>query len=188
MLKLPEYYKAARQAWKNETHARKRYPHLEIKRDSKMVLVGPKQLEKPYVALEEIVVFPRPEHIPHFRRVARSKKLQKYGPAERHPGAVGTISITNLRDNISLRFAQAHYSHKTTPRGLMTHYAGWRIRALKHAIELTQAQGVPLTVLTKFYRRKDNSSFDRDLETACKQLGVKMHRRKDGVPFVPLLK
>ena len=185
MPKLPLYYKAARHAWKDVEKARRKYHRLEIIRDKKMVLVGDKYLIPNADTSHEIVVFPRPDHVPVFRKAA--EKLKVAGPSDRNPGAVGTISINNLRTKTSLRYAQAHYSSRTVSRSMITRYGGWRVRALAHAIKLAHGIGMPLEVFSYFHNNneRDTRQFDRDLQEACRRLGVKMERRKDGVPVVP---
>ena len=185
MPKLPLYYKAARHAWKDVEKAKRKYPDLEIIADEKMVLVGDKHLIPNADSPHEIVVFPRPNHIPVFKKAV--KKLREHGPAWSHPGAVGTISISNQRTKTSLRYAQAHYSSEVVSRSMITRYAGWRVRALMHAIRLAHEIKMPLWVFSYFHHHKDRDTrqFDRDLQEACRRLGVKMERRSDGVPVVP---
>lgn len=86
-----------------------------------------------------IVAFPDLADVAEFKQAAQG--AMHAGPANINKGAVGSLMLDNSKDEIILKYAQAHY--KTTgefglPRRLATKYGGWRVSAFVHAINLAK--------------------------------------------------
>jgi hypothetical protein len=104
----------------------------KVVRTSNFVVVA-NEPNGPFPNLHNLVVYPRPEHIPVFVTALKSVRPGGYG--ESNPGSIGTIHTSLLWD--AVYDIQAHYKTSDPyesdplPRKYATMYSGWRIHAIE---------------------------------------------------------
>ncbi len=140
------------------------------------------------VSKEDIVVFPKPVHMPHF--VTASKGTRMFGPSQHYSAAIGTVQVrlylAKSKQRLRLSFAQAHFKTRdpaepnkhALPRSIATYYGGWRKRALTEAVKLAVHVDLPLEIhWSKLYPKKRAypgvSPLHRELLEVASSLGVR---------------
>ncbi len=134
----------------------------------------------------QIVVFPEKEHMRKFSRV--SKKMEKKGPAEHNPGAIGTIGLyTNgsigiggvVHNVVIMQFTQSHGGTSAgMRRGLLTKYAGWRHLGIREAIGIAGKLRKPLGIDSNTLG--DGAGLRRDIISAAREASAKTTRLRNG--------
>ncbi len=171
------------------------FGHRVVKTDKAVVVMEPfsllgqrfaKSTTNSLTHVADIVVFPKPVHMPHF--VTASKGTVGHGPSADNPSAIGTVQVhlhLAKPHGLRLAFAQAHF--KTTdspepgkyalPRAMATYYGGWRKRALTEAVKLAIHVGLPLKIHWSNLYLKNRvysgvSPLHRELLEVANSLGV----------------
>ncbi|MFH1587506.1 MAG: hypothetical protein ABID38_06635 [Candidatus Diapherotrites archaeon] len=145
-----------------------------------------------------VVVFPRSEDKHYFSRA--SKSVNRDGPADSNPDAIGTVRLhlTEYHENsFKMTYAQGHFKIgkkdiyavdvlNYLPEDIARKHAGWRKAAFKEMLRIVVRSGKKIVV-----HRSDLRSDDarRELESACKELGLKPSKGKShGSSGVPIKK
>ncbi|MFH0713601.1 MAG: hypothetical protein V1722_03605 [Candidatus Micrarchaeota archaeon] len=149
----------------------------------------------------EVVAYPRPEDMKHFRNLAivedpegREKGIHKGGPAERHRGSIGSIGV--VKDVKTIPFAtlthvQSHFvtgkTKGTLPRALATKYAGWRLLALQEVFKKAAKHNLSIVVEKQVITaRKRSKLFLKELhEAASRAKYNSINDDEAGIIFVP---
>jgi len=149
-----------------------------LRHHKKMTIVSYRESLKP-----EVVVFPEPIDKESFIRAHKSVK--SYGSAERNPGSIGTLRLSqdsNKSKFFDVDFAQAHFKierdkekqGKTNklPLKIARKYGGWRKEAMKEGIRIAMLRKkilrLDLSNLNMIYGKRE--SFLRDLGVAITDL------------------
>lgn len=100
-----------------------------------------------------IIAFPKPDHFETFKVASRG--VRRTGPAELNQAGIGTLRLIRSKGRrMVIDFAQAHFrtrdSHSlprnVLPRGLATHYGGWRKHALREALRIAKEHKFSIAV------------------------------------------
>ncbi|MFH0713993.1 MAG: hypothetical protein V1722_05455, partial [Candidatus Micrarchaeota archaeon] len=138
----------------------------------------------------QIVAYPHPAHLREFQEAQEG--LRAAGPARDYPRSIGSIELDVHPERlIEIQHIQSHYSTSNArplPRGLATRYAGWRVHALRHALQLAREFQRPLYIpkdvlyprLMIYQKTVKKTQLHRDLLRVCKELGFKMKKVPDG--------
>ncbi|MFH0714133.1 MAG: hypothetical protein V1722_05725 [Candidatus Micrarchaeota archaeon] len=201
---MPNLERIVRKAWRETKEGETRqYGNHTVHRARKMLIVVhgsyeektfervKRECKKPHFCEPvQIVAYPHPKHLRTFKEAQRG--LHRAGPADTHPGSVGSIeAYAQIGDNGKREFRvqhiQSHFSTTNTtplPRQLATHYMGWRPRTMAHLLQLARELKMPLVVpRSKLYpqetighRATEKTPAHKELLALCKEHGFSMSR------------
>ncbi|MEK6924025.1 MAG: hypothetical protein AABW54_02195 [Candidatus Micrarchaeota archaeon] len=172
--------RVALSAWKRAPLGESRLGGFTVVNDGKLLLLAREYPVSNAHPTVQVFAFPKPGRVAAVVKASTDLKRDLCHPVVTAPGSVGSLHLIDSEGDAFLTYIQSHYRTGGLPRKVATELNGWRVRALRKAVEIARARGQKLVVSSghhipnRFF--DDDSQFLCDLRRACSQAGAKLER------------